>query len=584
MQRLIHISFAAIILLLSISCTTSRWVVKDREAVDNSDYEVLNEQTFLHMSDSLSPENPVLELEVLSNTTFEYTEKILVERTIQEYRLRPGFVILGLAGGAAAFYAGNSSHFGGNRMQSITLNTIGAILSVSGFFNLKPDGDPRPVGEERYLNDTGTLIETDTVHVDKDVASPASISVTYNNRTVFEEELTQINGGQISIPLANRFEDLNLTDPQPGQFEVKIEFQDSTYHYINPVSSILEPYAQVNSEFTELRREPMINPENVLAQLAEGSQVYVEGIHNNDWYKVRYGIFESYIRRDDAGIQWRTANFSEDTEIVTIPTVPFGNIDVESNIPKLRDEVQNAQALIVTNESYVESLPQRRYSHRDGQLIEAYLKEALGYKSEHIHFLKDVNEPQQVFDVIEKIDSSADENTELFVYIAGYGDVKADQEGSELFLKNIEEETNVAVDLPLKALLTRVGNIPAQQKWVLADIDFSRNVPDTLSNYQAEQFMASHASSFTEDPNTALLLGSEPGRPSRLYRSSTENKNHHIFPYLFARALQQHRTDIIQIYSLLNQNISYTSRRLHDRSQSPMLYGDRTLSFFIPER
>lgn len=559
-------------------------MVKDREAVDSSDSKVLNEETFLSLSDSLSPENPVLRLEVLSNTTFQYNEKILVERTIQDYRLRPGFVILGLAGGAAAFYAGNSSQLGGNRMQSVTLNTIGALLSVSGFFNLKPDGDPRPVGEERYLDDTGTFTETDTVHIDKDIPSPANISVTYNGRTVFEEEITQISGGQIDIPLANRFEDLKLTDPHPGQFEVEVEFQDSTYHYTNPVSSILEPYARVNAEFTELRREPVINTENVLAQLAEGSQVYVEGIHNNDWYKVRYGIFESYIRRDDAEIQWRTANFSEDTEIVTIPSVPFGNIDVESNIPDLRNEVENAQALIVTNESYVESLPQRRYTHRDGQLMEAYLNEALGYQSDHIHFLRDINDPQQVFDIIDKIDSSADEDTELFIYIAGFGAIKADQEDNELFLKNIEQETDPAVDLPLKALLTRLGNIPAQQKWVLADIDFSINMPDSLSNYQVEQFMASHASVFTEDSNTALILGSEPGRPSRLYRSSTEDKNHHIFPYLFARALQQHRTDIIQIYSLLNQNISYTSRRLHDRSQSPVLYGDRTLSFFIPER
>jgi hypothetical protein len=559
-------------------------VVKDREAVDSSEYEVLSEETFLHLSDSLSPESPVLKLEVLSNTTFEYTEKILVERTIQRYRLRPGFVILGLAGGAAAFYVGNSDQFGSNKMQSITLNSIGALLSISGFFNLKPSGEPRPVGEERYLNDTGTFIETDTVRINEDISSPANISVTYNGRTIFEEEIMQINKGQINIPLANRFEDLRLTDPEPGQFEVKVDFQDSTYRYINPVSSILEPYARVNTEYTELRREPAINSENVLAQLAEGSQVYVEGVHNNDWLKVRYGIFESYIRRDDADIQWRTANFSEDTEIVTIPTVPFGNIDVESNIPQLRDEVQNAQALIITNESYVESLPQRRYTHRDGRLIEAYLKDGLGYRDEHIHFLRDLNNPQQVFDIIGKINSSADQDTELFVYIAGYGAIKADQEGSELFLKNIEQESQAAVDLPLNSLLNRLGNIPARQKWVLADIDFSLNMADSLSYSQVEEFMASHASDFTEGPNTALLLGSEVGRPSRLYRSSSENKNHHIFPYLFARALQQHRTDIIQIYSLLNQNISYTSRRLHDRSQSPMFYGDRTLSFFIPER
>lgn len=581
MKKSTDIACYLVILLLLASCTSGRWVVKDEDAIDRSDYEILEQEKFLEVAGTLSPEKPVLTLDVKSHTTYQYQQKMLVQRNIQDYRLRPGFVALGLAGAAASFYAANAGRFNNGSAQSITLNAIGVLLAASGFTNLKPVDEPRPVGEERYLDNTGTVIETDTVQVRKDEPTPASVLVTHRGQIVFEEDFNKIAGGRLQIPLAQGFNDLQLISSDPGSFEVEVTFADSTYRYRYPVASILEPYAQVTAELTELRSKPAINPDNVLADLARGSRIKVDTTIDQNWYRVWYGISENYIRKEDARLIWRTTNFAGNEEVVAVPRVPFGNIDVEGRIPVLREAKPNAQALVITNENYDEPLSERQNTHRDGQLMEEYLKKALGYKNGNIHHLTDVQQPDQIYRQIKIIANAANDSTELFVYIGGYGDLSNRQ---ELHLKSVAPATGDAPrDVALKSVFSRISSLPSAQTWVVSDIDFSRALPGNFPKSEQLALLRSHASILTGEPGSVWVMGSQLGQPSRLYRSSKgEDKKHHIFPYFFARALQQKRTSAAQIYDLLQQNISYTSRRLHDRPQQPVIFGDRSVSFTDP--
>lgn len=565
------------------SCTSGRWVVKDENAVDKADREILEQQKFLEVADSLGPDNPIFTLDLKSHTTYRYAQKLLVQRNIQDYRLRPGFVALGLAGAAASFYAANSSRFNSSSGQSLTLNAVGVLLAASGFANLKPVGDPRPVGEERYLEHTGSIIETDTVNIQNDDPSPANVSVTYRDRMVLEEDLESIPEGQIQVPLASSFNDLQLKSNDPGSFEITVNYNDSTYHYSYPVSVILEPYARITTDLTELRSKPVIYPDNVLADLTQGSQVKVDTMINDQWYRVLYGISEYYIQKDDAEMIWISTNFSGNEKVVAVPRVPFGNIDVESNIPNLRKPAPNALALIITNENYDEPLSTRQNTHRDGRLVEEYLKEALGYQTGNIFHLTDVRQPDVIYRQIDKISKAANDSTEIFVYLAGYGEIRSEQ---ELYYKNVAPTGEAPpVDVSLRSIYSRVASVSSSntKTFVVADIDFDRTLPDKMMDIEKERILRSHAAILTDKPGTVLLMSSGLGQPSRLYRSSAgEDKKHHIFPYFFARALQQKRTTVSNIYDYLQQNISYTSRRLHDRPQESLIFGDRSLSFIDP--
>ncbi|HET6528022.1 MAG TPA: caspase family protein [Balneolaceae bacterium] len=581
MKRISYIFSAFLLLFVVSSCTTGRWTVKNKSAVDQSDYEILEQHQFLKISGDVSPEAPVLQLDVLSRTKYRYAQKVLVQRNIQDYKLRPWFTALGLAGAATAFFVANATIFRGNRTptKSLTLNAAGALLAVSGIFNMKPVGEPRPTGEERFLRQTGTVVKVDTVNVQEPVVNTASIRIHYQDQVLFDDAKHSFSSGRLEIPLADKLRSLQIKGPNPGSVSVKVEFIDSSYSFKFPVEKILQPYAQVSSQFTELRNSPNITPNNILADLLQGSQVRVQDYSNEQWYRVLYGgISENYIYKDDAVLVWRPSDFAQDNQVVTVPRISFGNVDVESNIPVLEASNPNGIALIVTNEDYNGNLPENRYAFRDGRLIRTYLENALGFHPQNIFTLTDISDSTRLYRTLSHIQFAADDSTEFFVYLNGYGSVARGEAGARFTFLTVDENGKESqAGLNLKILFEQLSAVPSLQTLVVSDIDFSHNMPENAFTINEQQrALESLASALTEDqPKTSLLMGTQLGQPSSLYVSSTgEDKKHHIFPYFFARAIQQRRTNLSAIYQYLERNVSYTSRKLHDRPQDPRLFGD----------
>lgn len=578
--RIFHIIIAALLFAAFTSCTSARWTVKERSAIDSSDYKVLKQDNFLETGDELTPENPVLQLDLYSKTTYEYTQRVLMQRNIQEYKLRPGFIALGLGGATMAFYAANSNVFrdGGTSKKSLTLNTVGALLAVSGFLNMKPVEEPRPTGEERYLRNTGSTIRTDTVRAGEKIDATASISVRHNGRLIFEEQNRDLSNGSLNIALGGKLNELQLSGPDPGNIAIEVNFEDSTYNYQYPIRDVLQPYARITSQLAELRNSPEEDPNNVLADLVKGSQIEIKSSENEAWYQVLYGISENFVRKEDAELVWRSTDFLEGDQVVTVPRVPFGNIDVESNIPILRGPTPSSIALIVTNENYSENLPERNYAHRDGRLIKTYLTSALGYPEENIFELKDVQNPNEIYRVLSEMRITANPNTELFLFLSGHGAVTEDRGQVPLKFLGISEDGSQPT-LDLRKFFEQISTISSSKTILLADIDFSSSVtPNRFTENQAREIIESNAEPLTDNDQASLLIGTQLLYPSSLYVSSKgEDKKHHIFPYYFAKALQQRITTISEIYQYLGRNVSYTARKLYDRPQDPLLIGNTSL-------
>ncbi len=563
------------------SCTSARWTVKDKTAVDESDYEVLDEDHFLMTGGEITPNNPVLKLDVYSKVKYEYAQRVLMQRTIQEYRLRPAFVALGLGGAAMAFYIANTNLTEGGRdsPKAITINSIGALLAASGFFNMKPVGEPRPTGEERYLRNTGEAAKIDTVKAGQTMSGTVSVDIRYGDEVLWQED-RNFSNGSVEIGLASRLSDLELSGDDPGSVSIEVGFQDSTYFYEYRVRDILLPYAQVTSPFAELRNSPEESDDNILADLGQGSQLQIKSSENEDWFRVLYGISENYIRKKNARIVWRSTDFVQEDQVVTIPRIPFGNVDVESNIPILRGAEPNAVALIVTNENYSGDLEERSYTHRDGELMKAYLTNALGYSGENIFELRDISSSGELFNSLSDIRSVTNDSTELFVYLGGYGAV--DMSGGEPLLEFLGTSSGEKErpQIYLNEIFDRISTIPSAKTLVLADIDFSASIQrNQFSTSQSLRILESNAAALRRNNfQSSLLMGTHLMYPSSLYYSPNgEDKKHHIFPYFFAKALQERRTNLSDIYQYLERNISYTARRLFDRPQDPVLIGNTTM-------
>jgi hypothetical protein len=578
-KKVVNISIVIFAVSLLASCTSARWTVKDQAATDQSDYEILEENHFLMQAGEVTPEDPVLRLDLFSKTRYKYTQRVLVQRNIQEYKLRPGFVILGLSGAAIAFYAANSNTFRGNgtSTKSVTLNATGGLLALSGFLNMKPVGEPRPTGEERFLRSTGNVTDIDTVQVQEPVNATADVEVLLNGKVIFTEEDRSVSTNQIQIPLASKLNELQLEGENPGSISVNVDFSDLTYNFEYPVDAVLRPYAQVTAQLTALRNSPEESEDNVLADLVRGSQVQIQSSENEDWYRVLYGISESYIRKEDTELLWRSSDFDAEEQVVTVPRVPFGNIDVENNIPILRGPTPNAVGLIVTNQNYAGDLPERNYANRDGRLIKTYLRDALGFPKQKIFELSDISTSSQLYQTLSEIRFVANDSTEFFVYLSGYGSVTNQGDTPELTFLNTNPDSE---PIGLTQFFEQISSIPSDKPLVVGDLDFSRAF--SSAEYTANQQQRILESHVTElifgNPTASVLLGSHLDQPSSLYVSATgEDKKHHIFPYFFAKALQQRNTILPDIYQYLERNVSYNTRRLHDRPQDPILLGNSSM-------
>ncbi len=580
MKTLQYILITTFLLSFLGSCTSARWTVKEKKSIDRSEYEIVEENFFLQQSNDVTPENPVLSLALFSETEYEYTQRVLMQRNIQDYKLRAGTVALGIGGAAMAFYLANAADFGSHSSTTKrwTLNGMGALMLASGFLNMKPVGEPRPTGEERYKRATGTTIEKDTVKTDAKIDTSASVYMLYNDLIIFEETNQDINKGVLNVPIGNALSDLKLSGQNPGNTTVEVLFADSLYRYNYAVDSVLQPYAVINKQLTALRNSPQQNSDNVLADLVEGSQLKISSI-TEDWYQVMYGISETYIKKSDASIIWRSEDYEIEDQVVVVPRVPFGEIDVESNIPILRNENPNAKALLLINQNYADTLGERNYSLRDGRLMRSYLQNALGYSEDNVHQLADIGSTDSLNTLISSLQSTANDSTELFVYLSGYGTIDKKQQKLHFLpvSSDIESDTTIA----LSDLFGQIGNIPSEQTVVLSDIDFVRSSKNgSMSENEMRNIIENNVSPLlTQNTNNSVLLGTQLNNPSRLYMSEGgEDKKHHIFPYFFAKALQERKTTLSDIYQYLERNISYTSRRLFDRPQDPLLLGNTQLN------
>lgn len=577
MKLFIHIFFIALLAGAFASCTSARWTIKDKTAVDKSDYEVLEKDQFLVKKGEVNQTNPVLNLDLMSRTKYRYPQRILAERQIQDYRLRPGFVAMGLSGAALAFVAANSSLITKNRSKTHvwTLNTVGTLLAASGFLNMKAVGEARPTGEERYLRKSGSVIQVDTTKVEKEIKEDVSLSLQFGDITIYEDSSRTFSNDQLKIPLAEHLDDLKLSGVNPGSISVSLRFRDSLYSYQFPISQILQPYARVTTQITPLRNSPEVSGDNIVADLARGSQVQIKSTDNENWYQVLYGISEHYIRKENAEIVWRPSDFSQQNQVVTLPRKPFGEIDVESNIPILRGTKENTLALIITNQNYSGRYEERNYAHRDGRLIKTYLRDALGYPRDNIYELKDIANSGSLDRVLSEMRFAANDSTELTVFISGYGNVQK-PDIYELNLVGVADGEGDNQMISLRKLYEQFSTITSGQTLILNDVDFSGSSSSDYSANQAQIIIEQNADELIrENEKASILFSTHLNQPTSLYTSSEgEDKKHYIFPYFFAKALQQRRTKLAAIYQYLERNVSYTARKLHDRPQDPLLLGN----------
>ena len=566
---------------LSINaCTSSKWAIESTQAIDRTEFDLVGEDVFLKMSEIPSPNRPVLVFDIWNMETYDYSLKIQSNRYLQRYRPSLSAVLLGALGASAAYLTADllSPH----STEQYMLYGLGALSLLTGMVGDKSTGEATSTGEQKLLKQTGVIQLSDTLRATKQPNISPSYTI-YNDR-----EAIAIRNNVIfdkNSYYINLLEDINPSDflvQRNQSIRIELEFNDSLYIHEVPVEDIFERFVVVETEVTALRQNPDNTNNSILTDLASGSELLLLDELDN-WYVVRYGITETYISKNDTKLIWRPTDYVDELSIITLPNIPFGNVDVEREIPVRLTENNQAAAFIISNEFYGDRFPTKRYAERDAKLLEEYLINSFGLGFAGIRTSINTSRIEQFrYNWDEFLRRNQANKKQLILYTNGY--VSIDNDGNLIYLlgdeKTSDEQKN---SIKLADLLEDALKAGFTELFMVGDYSF---VAGTLDNSVSR---ADYYDAFYKLNSTLLakrtiefgLLFSSDGRSdSQLYtKQAIAQKYHSIFTYYLADAVKKGNYTSNQLLNYIQRNVDYTARRLHDTPQNVVYFGNATIVF-----
>lgn len=563
-------------LFLMSACSSSRWVITDQNTI-NAEREptLLSEEHILLLEDKPSVENPVMSFGTYVVQEKEYEKRVLVERTVQKYRPKWQFLLLGITGAAFAATAGNTNLIlpSVSVGQQVAFNVAAAVLGGLAFTNMEPVGEPIYTGETRMRRRSGTEILTDTTRTESfNEDLNIALDVLYNNEVVFSEPDIVLEDGSFDVNLVSFLEYIEDDITAESSLGVKLAYNGFQTSYEISVPEFLAPFVTVTEPVAVVRNAPSVNDLNVVTEVANGSSLELIGEYSDQWYRVRFGGSEVFMSRNAGEVQWMSESQSGSPDVFEFADVSFGEIDVENSVPVLKQNNPNDRAIILTN-GFSDEIEPRQYLGRDHELFRFYMRYALQMDQDQIFNIQvDSTENwQQELSGIAEMDSTGT----LFVYMSGSSFID-DSNNMYLDREQLESEGS-----QLKTFVfNSFERINPSSLALFADVEF---ITESSSNGVEARNYLSALQEFSNDllrriPNSAIIFSHRPGQQSSLYiGGDTENKRHHIFTYYLAEAMKRRNTEISDIVRHLENNVDYTSRRLHDRPQEVQVFGNLTI-------
>ncbi|GAB5408891.1 MAG: hypothetical protein BalsKO_12560 [Balneolaceae bacterium] len=561
------ILFLFIFIAFNSACSSSKWVVENQYETDRNDFTLLNANKFLERTGTTSPNSPIVSFQLKSENTFEYAQRVKTDRYIQRYRPTFRSILFGLVGsGIASAAAITVSQT--NTSKNILFGTAG-FVTMASILNMKPVGEPTPTGESRLLRKTGKIEETEVVNTRPLPNDDASFAIYFDGSPIVNnQEISPINS-VYSINL------LDVLNPEIFEYdssdvvELQLYFNEETYTEFIPLTDIFERFIVISSQVTALRDAPEFDSRNVLTDLAFGSQMKLVS-ENSLWYKVLYGISETWISKTDAYPIWRPSEFASQLSIIAIPNIPFGSIDVESNIPTLStDSNSDTFAFIFANGEYQGRYSERTYALRDARLMEEYFEKGFNVPLGNITKALNIESQSQLNLAYNRLASKLrNPQKQIFVYLSGY--VKASANGELNLIPTQQSGENELFNL--NSLLESFSELPVEQLIIFADLDFIEN----NGNNELLELLSEKV--IENNPKSILIFGSTLNQRSRDYSVvDGDQKRHSIFTYFLADAFKNNQISISGVINHLQRNVDYTSRRLHNQPQNVIFFGDSSL-------
>jgi hypothetical protein len=553
-----------LVLLISLGCSSSKWIIEDNTAIDRTEFELVANNQFLKVSETPTPEKPIVGFQVWDTNTYEYAQKIKMGRYLQRYR--PSFLGLVLgASGAYLSYLSSQKFSNGSFEQYMLLGTAGLSLAL-GMIGDREMGTSLATGEERLLKRTGTIELTDTLLASRRPLINPTYTIYSGNEAVAIRNEVNFDGNSYQINLLEELNPNDFTFDEQQNIRIELDFNDSTYIYPLTITDIFERFVVVESNISPLRQQPNNSNNSILTDLARGSELLYLG-ELEDWYKVQYGITETYLSKSDVRPIWRPTNYIDELSIVTLPNIPFGNVDVERDIPTLlENRTVASNAIIIANEFYGGGLQNKRYAERDGKLLEEYFINTLGLGYTNLARVINQSNPDQYLESWSLLEKISSEEKQVILYLNGYASIGKNNNLTYL-LGDSEHYFN------FESIVDQVVTLGYSSLILIADVnyDYASGTPEQF--YQA--ILQMNDQLVNSNLSFSMIFSSDGRSQSQLYtKQGLAQKYHSIFSYYLADALKKGSKSTNMIINHLQRNVDYTSRRLHNEPQNILFFGN----------
>jgi len=274
---------------------------------------------------------------------------------------------------------------------------------------------------------------------------------------------------------------------------------------------------------------------------------------------------------------------------VIIEELPELEIDVDKNIPKTSLSNPDAIAVVIGNRRYQQpGVPSVDFAVWDATVVKKYLTDTLGYKEGNILF--ELNATQARFRAIfgtEKEHRGKLYNhvksgkSDVFIYYSGHG--APDPESKQGYLVPVDCDPAVVKlnGYPISVFYNNLSKIPARSFTVVLDACFS-------GDSQSGQLLKNISPVFITVDNPLMTLPN-----ATLFTSATgeqvscwyPDKKHSLFTYFFLKGLQGAAdvnddkqvaiSELEQFVTDKTEGVPYYARRLHNRTQTPVVSGDK---------
>lgn len=551
----------------------------DEQAAESTETEtILSERTVINPVGTPTPSHPILTFEVNDIIEKEIAQQVVLERGIQQYRPKWGYWAAGLSAAAFAGLAANTNMFnsGISDPAVVAFNLSALVLAGFTVAQMEPVGDPIFTGERRLSRSSGFQQLTDTLSRNDEILElPASLNVRYTGSVIHSSDQMRFLNGESSLNLGALLIDSEAPVLEGEFMDVTVNHQDQNFNFQYRVEDLLSPYIEITEPVAVLRNAPVNSELNIVAEVGEGSVFELVGSnHDEDWYRVRFGGSELFVTRSVANTIWMTEVTADDIDVYEFAEVGFGAVDVENAVPILKENDPLDRAVIFSN-TYLEQPEIQRYVDRDNRLFQFYMSAA--YQMEELQIANIQIDSTEVWRQQLESFSEADSVNVLYAYLSG----KAHVEGDTIYMRSSRSggESYVSVT----HLLEELTEMNPEKLIVLADFDYSPLETDDQNNNNArinsEVQQQTAVRLLRSIPNSVMIFSSKPDQLSSLYAGrGSENKQHRIFIYYWADAIKKRNRTLHDVIRHLENNVDYTSRRLHDRPQEVQAFGNATIN------